>query len=117
MISNVFARADFQKDAVAGYLAKHVPALPAGIYNASGRGFPDVAANGLNYSIAVQGELVLISGTSASSPTMAALFTAINDARLAAGKGPVGWVNPVVCLVLPSAFKMMLSSGCPAVVQ
>ena len=115
--SNVFPRADFQKDAVAGYLANHVPALPEGIYNASGRGFPDVAANGLNYSIAVQGELILISGTSASSPTLAALFTAINDARLAAGKGPVGWLNPVVRAALPSVPAKMLNAERSAAVR
>ena len=96
--SNVFGRADFQKNAVESYLDKVVPGLhlPAGVFNATGRGFPDVSANGLNYSIAVLGELHLISGTSASAPMFASLLTAVNDARLAVGKKPVGWINPVV---------------------
>ena len=36
------------------------------------------------------------SGTSASTPTWAAFITAVNDARIAAGKGPVGWANPAL---------------------
>ena len=35
-------------------------------------------------------------GTSASAPIVASFITAVNDARLAAGKGPVGWINPAV---------------------
>ena len=102
--SNIFPRADFQADAVEGYLKAHVPPLPAGVFNASGRGFPDVAANGLNYSVAVQGELILISGTSAAAPTIAALLTAVNDARLAVGKKSIGWANPVVSFRLFPGF-------------
>ncbi len=36
-------------------------------------------------------------GTSASAPIFASLIAAINDARIAVGKGPVGWINPAVC--------------------
>lgn len=94
--SNVFPRADFQKDAVAGYLEKFSPGYAPDLFNASGRAFPDVSANGLNYSVATHGALTLISGTSASAPTVASILSAINDARLAIGKKPIGWVNPAV---------------------
>ena len=40
--------------------------------------------------LGVDGEFGLVFGTSASSPVMASMVTLINDARLAAGKGPVG---------------------------
>ena len=95
--SNVFARPSFQAGAVANYLKKFPPpyASPA-VYNATSRAFPDVAANGLNYSVALDGEFRLVSGTSASAPTFASILSAINDARLALGKKPVGWVNPAV---------------------
>ncbi|KAH9912155.1 subtilisin-like protein [Epithele typhae] len=94
--SNVFPVPSFQKAAVANYLAHHVPSLPAGVFNASGRAFPDVSANGLNYSIALLGHLRPISGTSASAPLFATLLTAVNDARFALGKRPVGWINPAI---------------------
>ena len=44
-------------------------------------------------------------GTSASAPIFAAIITAVNDARIAAGKSPVGWINPAVRTVLPSALS------------
>ncbi|OSD00616.1 subtilisin-like protein [Trametes coccinea BRFM310] len=94
--SNVFPRASFQQKAVANYLEKYPPGYASNIYNASGRAFPDVSANGLNYSVAINGEFRLVSGTSASAPTFASILSAVNDARLAAGKSPVGWINPTI---------------------
>ena len=94
--SNVFPRPAFQEAQVANYLSKYPPPYPASTFNASGRAYPDVAANGLNFSVAIYGELQLVSGTSASAPTFASILSALNDARLAAGKKPVGWVNPAV---------------------
>jgi hypothetical protein len=40
----------------------------------------------------------LVFGTSASSPVVGALITLVNDARIAAGKKPVGFINPAVSL-------------------
>lgn len=49
----------------------------------------------LNLSIlAIDGQFVLVFGTSASSPVVGSMITLINDARIAAGKGPVG-VSPI----------------------
>ena len=44
----------------------------------------------------LDGAFQLIFGTSASSPVVGSMITLINDARLAAGKGPVGFLNPSV---------------------
>jgi subtilase family serine protease len=67
-----------------------------GIYNRIGRGYPDISANGVNGSI-IYGEAPwLESGTSMSTPLVAAIFTRINDERLAAGKSPIGFVNPTL---------------------
>ena len=44
----------------------------------------------------VDGELILVYGTSCSSPVSGAIFTMINDARLAAGKSTIGFINPAV---------------------
>ena len=44
--------------------------------------------------IRIDNEFALVFGTSASSPVVGALITLINDARIAAGKGPVGKYRP-----------------------
>lgn len=38
----------------------------------------------------IDGEFELVFGTSASSPVVGSLITLVNDARIAAGKSPVG---------------------------
>lgn len=48
--------------------------------------------------IAENGQFVRTGGTSASAPIFASFIAAINDARIAAGKGPVGFINPAVRL-------------------
>lgn len=45
---------------------------------------------------AIDGKYHLIYGTSASAPVIASMITMINDARIDAGKNPVGFLNPTV---------------------
>lgn len=96
--SNYFAMPSYQQSAVQHYLAAYPPPYSASQYNATGksRAFPDLSANGANYVVAVDGQFELVFGTSASSPVMGAILTAINDARLALGKGPIGFINPTI---------------------
>ncbi|KAI9001568.1 subtilisin-like protein [Trametes punicea] len=94
--SNVFARPSYQKEAVEKYLSKYAPAYPAGTYNTTSRGYPDLSANGANYVVAIDGEFELVYGTSASSPVTASILSAVNDARLAVGKKPIGFINPTI---------------------
>lgn len=51
-----------------------------------------------NYAVAVDGVFERVFGTSASTPVMAAILHAVNDARLAIGKKPIGFINPTVCI-------------------
>lgn len=90
------------------------------------RGYPDISVNGVNCGFAlplpilspllsargrsltddfgleyadvvvVDGTFQLIYGTSASAPVAGAMFALINDARAAAGKKPIGFVNQVL---------------------
>jgi tripeptidyl-peptidase-1 len=52
----------------------------------------------------IQGEFWGVFGTSASAPVVGAILTLVNDARLSAGKKPIGFINPTVyylpCLIL-----------------
>ena len=96
--SNVFPIPDYQRTALATYFKNHNPSYGADRYNNSGRvrGYPDISANGANYVVAVDGQFNLVYGTSASSPTVGAIFTLINEARIRFGKKAVGFVNPVL---------------------
>jgi tripeptidyl-peptidase I len=95
--SNIFSMPDYQKAAVTSFLKNHPPPYTSGQFNTSGsRAYPDLAANGANYVVGVDGEFELVFGTSCSSPVTGSFITMINDARLAAGKGPVGFINPSI---------------------
>lgn len=104
--SNIFPVPDYQTAAVQTYYTTAKPTYAyytngsyttsAGVYNRDGRGIPDVAANGDNIAVYVKGRLGTEGGTSAASPIFAALVTRINEERLAAGKTPVGFINPTL---------------------
>lgn len=94
----VFPMPHYQSEAVTHYLTTYPPPFGADRYNNTGRarGIPDVSANGANYMIGVLGKFRKIYGTSASTPTFGAVINLINERRLALGKGPVGFLNPVL---------------------
>ncbi|KAF7373906.1 Subtilisin-like protein [Mycena sanguinolenta] len=98
--SNNFARPVWQDAAVQNYLDNFVPDYAASVFNRSGRAYPDVAANGWPLVIAQSGQFVLSGGTSASAPIFASVIAAVNDARIAAGKSPVGFINPAVSIII-----------------
>lgn len=92
--SNYFARPSYQDAAVSEYLAKLAPGTYEGLYNSSGRAFPDVAAQAESFSIIYAGMKIPISGTSCAAPTFAAFVAMLNDARINAQKSPLGFLNP-----------------------
>ncbi|KAG2041998.1 peptidase S8/S53 domain-containing protein [Suillus americanus] len=92
--SDYFVRPAYQEAAVSEYLAKLAPGTYEGLYNSYGRGFPDVSAQGMNFSIIYQGQMALVGGTSCSSPTFASFVSMLNDARINVGKTPLGFLNP-----------------------
>ncbi|KAH8798958.1 aorsin [Hyaloscypha sp. PMI_1271] len=107
--SNIYARPDYQKHAVSKYLRDHKPPYPCyesisnssfgkhgGLFNRLGRAYPDVAANGDNIVVFINGEFQISGGTSASTPIFASLINRINELRLNAGKSTVGFINPAL---------------------
>ncbi|KAG8678870.1 hypothetical protein FRC08_017416 [Ceratobasidium sp. 394] len=63
--SDYFEIPDYQRDAVDGFKAS-LGETYKGMYNETGRGFPDVSAQGKNYQIILKGLSTPVSGTSAS---------------------------------------------------
>ncbi|KAL9108243.1 MAG: hypothetical protein Q9227_006981 [Pyrenula ochraceoflavens] len=105
--SNIFPIPSYQSAAVQNFFSAHDPPYPyysggqniganGGLYNRLGRGIPDVAANGDNIAVYNRGAPRLSGGTSASAPIFASIINRINEERLAAGKGTVGFINPVL---------------------
>jgi len=100
--SNTFAIPSFQTAAVAAYKAEASAAgnLPAQkMWNNTGRGYPDIAALGgqVNpYCVASGLFFIGVAGTSAACPVAAGVFALLNDARLAKGGKPLGFLNPFI---------------------
>lgn len=102
--SGAFRRPSWQKEAVSAYLETAGKKAVSG-YNREGRGYPDVSALGHNYIILDGGDEIVVSGTSASSPVFASMITLINDARIAAGKPPLGFLNKALYSLPASVFN------------
>ena len=89
---------------VAAYL-KGAPQLPpAGSFPPLGRATPDVSTLGEGYHVYAGGRNGPVGGTSASTPTFAALISLLNEARLQAKMPPMGFVNPFVYKHADTAF-------------
>ncbi|HUI09231.1 MAG TPA: S53 family peptidase [Bacteroidota bacterium] len=85
-VSDVFPLPDYQKNA-------GVP--PSASTGNVGRGVPDVAANAdpqTGYQVLVDGQEMVIGGTSAVAPLVAALIARVNESK---GK-PAGFINPTL---------------------
>lgn len=107
--SNYFTPPSYQAAAVEAYLASEEtpPSYVAnadatnigangGVYNRAGRGYPDVSANGAYLLFYNNLTLFTSFGTSLASPIFGSVLTLINEERTAAGKGPIGFVNPTL---------------------
>ena len=107
--SSKYPAPGFQKAAIAtyfGYVANSLPANkpPAG-YNATGRGFPDISFPSVGFRVQAGGVWQslqnYVGGTSASCPVAGGFFSNVNAARLAEGKGSLGWVTPALYTYAP----------------
>jgi tripeptidyl-peptidase I len=105
--SNYFGIPSYQSSQVAAYKSA-LGTTNSGKYNTTGRGFPDVAAIGENVEIVSGGQTGLVAGTSCSSPIFASVIALINDRLVAAGKSPLGFLNPWL-YANPSALKDITS--------
>jgi len=91
--SDYFKRPVYQAAAVPQYIHA-LGSTYKGLYNTSGRGSPDVAAQGSRFEVVYKGNVVHVSGTSASTPAFAGIVSLLNDALLAKGRKPLGFLNP-----------------------
>jgi tripeptidyl-peptidase-1 len=112
--SDFWPRPAYQEKAVGDYL-KGLGNKWDGLYNASGRGFPDVAAQGLAFRVVDKGVTKPVGGTSASAPVFASVVALLNNARIAAGMPALGFLNPWIYEVGYQGLNDIVdggSSGC-----
>jgi tripeptidyl-peptidase I len=109
--SNIFLRPSYQSSVVSDYL-KSIGPTNSGLFNVSGRGFPDIAAQAENVEIYNASSAGHVSGTSCASPIFASIIALLNDELIAAGKGPLGFINPLL-YTNPGALKDVTSGGNP----
>ena len=93
--SNIFPRPKYQDSAVSAYL-KNLGHTNKGLFNASGRGFPDIAAQSKSFRVVLDGQTISVSGTSAAGPTVAGMVALLNDAIFNDGGKPLGFLNPLL---------------------
>ncbi|KAL1968232.1 hypothetical protein VTN77DRAFT_2067 [Rasamsonia byssochlamydoides] len=108
--SDRFPRPSYQERAVSAYLSK-LGNQWEGLYNPSGRGFPDVAAQAHNFAVVDHGYFLGVDGTSASAPTFAAIIADLNSVRLAANKSTLGFLNPWIYGLNGEGFTDIVDGG------
>jgi len=81
----------------------------------AGRGIPDISAQAIQFNVVVDNRPLRVDGTSCATPvqifllpplcvvqlianvqTVAGIISLLNDYRLSKGKGPLGWLNPLL---------------------
>lgn len=113
--SNYFTTPSWQRDHVGRYLKQLGPQKYQGLYNRTGRGFPDVSAQGAKYVVAWQESFLTVGGTSAAAPTFASVIALLNDFSLSLGGPSLGYLNPWLYKQGYNALNDILSgssSGC-----
>lgn len=95
--SNYFPQPDYQSPFVSKYLSI-IGDENSNLYNRFGRAYPDISASSIHFDVIWNGTQLLpiedCDGTSASTPTVAAIFSLLNDALISHGKPPMGFLNP-----------------------
>ncbi|KAH9054950.1 subtilisin-like protein [Lactarius vividus] len=91
--SSYFQRPKYQQQAVSTFF-QHLGNTYQGLYNISGRGIPDIAAQALRFPIFIDGVEKHVDGTSGSAPIVAGIIALLNDHQVSRGKAPLGFLNP-----------------------
>ncbi|EJD40889.1 subtilisin-like protein [Auricularia subglabra TFB-10046 SS5] len=91
--SNIFKAPAYQREHVSGYL-KQLNGTYSGLYNVTGRAFPDVSASGTNFPVVVGAAWQPVAGTSASTPVFGSMIALLNEELIGKGRKPLGFLNP-----------------------
>lgn len=110
--SRYFSTPSYQSAAVSRFVAG-LGTTFNGLYNKTGRAYPDVSAQGNGFQVVIGGRVGSVGGTSASSPTVAGVFALLNDFRLSQGKSTLGFINPLIYSTGSSGFNDITAGSNP----
>ncbi|KAH9027718.1 subtilisin-like protein [Lactarius pseudohatsudake] len=91
--SDYFERPSYQQEAVTTFL-QDLGNRYQGLYNASGRGVPDIAAQAIGFRVFFKGNEQVEGGTSLAAPVVAGIISLLNDWLITTGREPLGFLNP-----------------------
>ncbi|KAH9060350.1 subtilisin-like protein [Lactarius deliciosus] len=91
--SDYFKIPDYQRQAVPGFF-QILGDKYNGLYNATGRGIPDISAQAMGFNIFVDGKKQMVHGTSGSAPVVAGIIALINDYQISKNRPVLGFLNP-----------------------
>ncbi|KAJ7173519.1 peptidase S8/S53 domain-containing protein [Mycena filopes] len=110
--SRYFAQPSYQSASVNPFVTS-IGTKFAGLYNATGRAYPDVSAASSGFQVVIGGRTSSVGGTSASSPTVGGIVALLNDFRISEGKAPLGFLNPLFYSTGKTGFNDILSGSNP----
>lgn len=93
--SEHFAAPDYNRNVTVAYANSLSSSQKSKVY-ANNRGYPDLSLVSTNFQVNVGGSTESVLGTSASSPSVAALFGILNDYRQSKGQPNLGFLNPLL---------------------
>ena len=105
-------RPSWQNSAVQSWYASAQCPKPTAPYTIGGRAYPDVSMLAHNFEIVSGGVTQAVDGTSASSPILAGIIAAYNQARVDMGLHNLGFLNPLLyqtAATTPAAFNDIVS--------
>ncbi|KAH8985683.1 subtilisin-like protein [Lactarius akahatsu] len=93
--SDYFKLPRYQRRVVPAFL-QNLGNKHQGLYNASGRGLPDISAQSVGFPIFVNGEEKEVHGTSGATPVVAGIIALINDYQISRNRPVLGFLNPLL---------------------
>lgn len=94
--SNQFGMPTWGKAAMSAYVANHTPPPVHTSFNVSGRAYPDIVSLSEHIEFYQKGFIGFTGGTSCAAPAVSGIVSLVNDARIAANKPPLGFMNPLI---------------------
>lgn len=94
--SDYWTQPSWQTSAVTNYISTASNLPNNSIWNQRGRGYPDIAAQSVDFAVIRDGHKIAVSGTSCASPTAGGVFALLNDLRLQNNMSPLGFLNPFI---------------------
>ncbi|KAH8982178.1 subtilisin-like protein [Lactarius hatsudake] len=110
--SNYFPRPKYQDNDIPNFL-EQLGSKYDGLYNPTGRGVPDLAAQAADLNVIIGNDGFTADGTSGATPAVAGIISLLNDYLLSTDKKPLGFLNPWLYGLGAAGFNDIVSGSNP----